>query len=129
MTIPTYTPWGRPDHRETIADGIVRFMTPSHGGIWLSPERLAAMPEALRAIPTWIDKPDWFEEDADWAIVCLAFPEYFSDRDCGYAIQTAQAIASRDPEDPFNLNPWPLDMADYLTTGPGALCAEKASRA
>lgn len=74
--IPTYTPWGKPDSMEKIAPGIVRFHTPSHGGYWLSPERVAEMPKPLREFKPFAG-PNWYEEDADWSIVALAFPHLF----------------------------------------------------
>ena len=76
--IPTQTPWGKPDSIREIAPGIVRFDTPSHGGYWLSPERVAEMPKPLREFKPFAGA-NWYEEDADWAIVCLAFPQHFPD--------------------------------------------------
>ena len=124
----TYTPWGYADHQETIAKGIISYSTPSHGGFFLSDDRLSQMPAALRAIKTWAGK-NWFEEDCDWAIVCLAFPEYFSDDECYYAIQQARRSSTPDPNLPPNLSSfvWPIDVDAYLLTPQGALCANKAS--
>ena len=45
---PTDTPWGHPDTVTEIAPGIISYSTPSHGGIWLSDQRVASMPKALR---------------------------------------------------------------------------------
>ena len=36
----THTPWGRPDSSKEIAPGITRYDTPSHGGYYVSPERV-----------------------------------------------------------------------------------------
>ncbi len=78
---PTDTPWGVATHAEEIAPGITFYSTPSHGGYWLSPERVAAMPKALRDfVPFGGEQAGpgrWFEEDADWAVVALAFPQFF----------------------------------------------------
>ena len=69
------TPWGVPDSVRCIAAGIWWVSTPSHGGYWLSPDRLAAMPEPFKVLKTFGSVgPQWFEEDCDWAIVALAFP-------------------------------------------------------
>jgi hypothetical protein len=50
------------------------------------------MPFGLGSVPTFAG-PGWYEEDCDWAIVCLAYPALFSDwKDAlRCAIQTAQA--------------------------------------
>ena len=37
-----FTPWGTTDHNEQKADGIWWASTPSHGRVWILPERLAA---------------------------------------------------------------------------------------
>jgi hypothetical protein len=72
------TPWGLSDDAGTvIAPGIIAYTTPSHGGYHLSAERLAAMPAALRALRPFSGSTGWYEEDCDWAIVVLAFPEHF----------------------------------------------------
>lgn len=75
---PQHTPWGAPHSRRIVVDGIVRYTTASHGGYWVSPERVASMPQGLR--PTKhldSDGGAWFEEDQEWAIVELAFPQHF----------------------------------------------------
>lgn len=73
---PVQTPWGLPDTAREIAPGIVFYSTPSHGGYWLSPARVAAMPKPLRDFQPFAGA-NWYEEDADWAIVALAFPQFF----------------------------------------------------
>lgn len=76
----TYSPWGTIDGKEQIAEGIWQVSTPSHGGFWLSPERLAKVPVTWRAARwnnTDIDSP-WFEEDSDSCLVILTFPEAFN---------------------------------------------------
>ena len=71
------TPWGTADDRHVIAEGIVFYSTPSHGGVRLSDDRLAAMPAALKDFRPWAGLP-WFEEDSDYSVVVLAFPEFFT---------------------------------------------------
>jgi len=81
------TPWGRADHRSDVAKGIVRVSTSSHGGYYITPAKMADMPAALRAIRSpYVDATHpavggfglgWYEEDCDWIIVALAFPEHF----------------------------------------------------
>ena len=70
------TPWGHPDRSKEIAPGIVRYDTPSHGGYYVSPERVMTMPKPLREFEPFA-APNWYEEDCDWAIVALAFPQFF----------------------------------------------------
>lgn len=72
-TPPDHTPWGKPDIIEVTAPGIVSYSTPSHGGMWLSPERMAQLPDG---IVTFAGGP-WFEEDCDALIVIARWPEYF----------------------------------------------------
>lgn len=71
--VPDATLWGGRQTRDCIAPGIWWVSTASHGGAWLAPERLAAMPEALRAV----GEGPWFEEDCAWSAVALAFPAEF----------------------------------------------------
>lgn len=71
------TPWGVADGAVEYAPGIVFFETPSHGGLWLSKARLAEMPARLRAVKPFCGVDGWYEEDCDWAIVALAFPDLF----------------------------------------------------
>lgn len=71
------TPWGVADQVRIVAPGIVWCETPSHGGYWLSKERLAQMDPALRSFRPFTGKAAWFEEDCDWAVVVVAFPTFF----------------------------------------------------
>ncbi len=73
---PQWSPWGSPDHAEQVFNGVWSISTPRHGGFYVSAERRRTMPQA------WLDatfhgqgKNGWFEEDADWSIVALAFPD------------------------------------------------------
>lgn len=81
------TPWGPSHHVRVIAPGITSVSTASHGGILLSPERLASMPPALRAIKPWAGEGS-YEEDCDWAIVVAAFWQYFDETDAYFACCT-----------------------------------------
>lgn len=71
-----HTPWGwaREEDRVIIAEGIERYTTPSHGGYFLSHGRLK------KVHPGWGHEGGWFEEDIEWAIVVLTFPEHFDER-------------------------------------------------
>lgn len=67
------SPWGRIDLVTVLAEGIVSVSTPSHGGIWLSQERVEQIPEALRTpSPEYSPKPHWWEEDCE-----VTFPLWF----------------------------------------------------
>ena len=70
------TPWGPAQTSKEIASGIVRHDTASHGGYYVSPERVAEMPKPLRDFKPWAGS-NWYEEDCDWCIVALAFPQFF----------------------------------------------------
>lgn len=68
------SPWGRIDHAKVLAPGIVSVSTQSHGGIHLDTERNDAMPAVFR-------KPNgWYEEDCDWAMVALVYPQAFDEK-------------------------------------------------
>ena len=72
-------PWGGIDHLTPLGPDAVSVSTPSHGGIWVSPEGLAKIPAALRE--TAYSPGPWFEEDCDWAIpyAFLELARYESD--------------------------------------------------
>jgi hypothetical protein len=84
------TPWGHTQQTETLGEGVVQVFTASHGGIRLSEERQALVHEAWA-----IDAPDmasrWYEEDCEWAIVALTFPECFEAADIDAAHKTARS--------------------------------------
>ncbi|CAB4158610.1 hypothetical protein UFOVP703_21 [uncultured Caudovirales phage] len=82
----TSTPWGTAELVEVVAPGIRRVHTARHGGYHLAPERIAQMPEALRCIPTFQPHP-WFEEDCDWILVVLSFPDLFDDAHVAGAVE------------------------------------------
>jgi hypothetical protein len=63
--------------------------TASHGGIFLSDERLKQLPSVLASAPTFTQDPNWFEEDIDAILPVLAFPEHFSGQSCWNAIRGA----------------------------------------
>jgi hypothetical protein len=82
-------------HRRSVtevAPGIVSVSTPSHGGIHLSSERIAEMPKPLQDFVPF-RRPQsglgqWFEEDCDWSVVALAFPQFFKPSDIESAHKT-----------------------------------------
>lgn len=84
----TSTPWGPSQSATQIAQGIVSHSTAGHGGIHLSTARLAQMPAGLRMVKTYSGSPQWFEEDCDWSLVALAFPEHFTGQQIAAAVST-----------------------------------------
>lgn len=82
------TPWGRAIWVKELAPGLWNVATPSHGGIWVSPERCAAMPAELARVQTFVERSigyvgcsthggRWYEEDCDVSLVACAWPECF----------------------------------------------------
>lgn len=65
------TPWGTAQSENTIAEGVTVVTTAGHGGIKLDAARNAKVHKA------WRQKGGWYEEDAEWAIVALTFPNLF----------------------------------------------------
>ena len=61
------SPWGYVKMQRELAPGVVQVETKSHGGLHLSPERLAAMPEKERT------KDSWYEQDCEAAFVFWRF--------------------------------------------------------
>ena len=64
------TPWGQSQTAEKLANGIIGYSTSSHGGIWLSPERTAQLPQG---IDNFLHDLRWWEEDCDWAVPYIVF--------------------------------------------------------
>ena len=52
-----------------MADGIISYSTPGHGGIWLSAARQAQLGYADNFLKT----PQWWEEDCDWSVPYIFF--------------------------------------------------------
>ncbi len=83
----TDTPWGLSHTHEEIAPGIALITTASHGGYHLSEERWTQLQNVFPFFSTYAGGA-WFEEDQDWAMVALAFPECFSDESIRGAVLT-----------------------------------------
>ena len=66
------TPWGHSDGKEKLAEGIISYSTPSHGGIWLSVERQAQLPAGL---DNFLHNLTWWEEDCDWVVPYILFKD------------------------------------------------------
>lgn len=72
--------WGQVDQQREIAPGLIRVHTPSHGGYWLSPERRAIVAIMLPKVRPFTGTLEWLEEDADWIIAAIVWPELFGGR-------------------------------------------------
>ncbi|MCZ7450997.1 hypothetical protein O8B93_25845 [Agrobacterium rhizogenes] len=66
------TPWGGSQMAVTYGEGVVCHATAGHGGFHLSANRNAKVHPLLRK-----DTP-WYEEDCEWAIVAVTFPDLFT---------------------------------------------------
>lgn len=82
-TTGTRSPWGAIDNAHTLIDGLIVVGTPSHGGVWVSPERRAQMPSSLR-----LGSKAWYEEDCEAALVLTAFARELE-------LDAAQRVANR----------------------------------
>lgn len=89
MHPPKHTPWGHADGIIILADGIASVSTSSHGGIWLSDERWKTLLEKFPMFQSWAGE-GWLEEDCDWCVAALAFPEHFSEEHRAAAENTAK---------------------------------------
>ena len=81
------SPWGGIQTVTPLGPDAVAVTTASHGGICISPEALARIPEILRR--TGCSAGGWFEEDCDWAIPYLALGLDAFEPDRGEAMRRA----------------------------------------
>jgi len=103
MTI-TSSPWGVPDSAEELVDnvtgkgtGIYFVSTPSHGGYFVPPALNSRVPAHWRDITfnRGQGNAGWYEEDADWALVALCFPECFIPEERSIARRICQQTHER----------------------------------
>ena len=82
------TPWGLAQSATRYGDGLVFFSTASHGGFELSRERLF---ELVTTIPGWRSFAGgrWLEEDCDWAVAALLWPDLFTPEEVFEAVGMA----------------------------------------
>jgi len=66
------TPWGPSQGATVFAEGIACHSTAGHGGFQLAGDRNAKVDPRLR------NSNGWYEEDAEWAIVAITFPNLFT---------------------------------------------------
>jgi hypothetical protein len=91
------TPWGTPQQQVCVAPGVTRLSTPSHGGYHLDAAATAALPPGLAGFETFAGGDGvggrWFEEDEDWCVVALAFPQLFDPYEVWCALRTFDCCA------------------------------------
>ena len=83
-SLPKYSPWGKIQDTKVISDGISFVSTASHGGFKLSRELNAQIPKCFRK------EGGWYEEDCEYSIVIMFFPEFFKEKDIDIAMNTVK---------------------------------------
>lgn len=86
-----HTPWGESQQTKTIATGLIRVDTAGHGGYKLSPERWTELKSQFPSFSPFAGDAGWLEEDSDWCLAALLWPEHFSDRNVYYAVENARS--------------------------------------
>lgn len=81
--ITASTPWGGSQIATIYVEGIVSHSTSGHGGFHLSADRNHSVDASVRSLG------GWYEEDCEWAIVALTFPDVFT----GYERRCCEEIA------------------------------------
>ncbi|NTE56591.1 hypothetical protein G6M78_16065 [Agrobacterium tumefaciens] len=84
--MPASTPWGASQMAVIYAEGVVAHMTAGHGGFHLSAGRNARIHPVLRK------HMPWYEEDCEWAIVAISFPDLFTGYERSLAEKTVRNI-------------------------------------
>ena len=59
-----FSPWGKIDLATRCLEGVWFVRTPSHGGFWLSEDRISQLPESMRET-NFLKSSTWWEEDCD----------------------------------------------------------------
>src|SRR3974390_413243 len=92
----TDTPWGYADHVARRTRGVTFYSTPGHGGFKVSNGKLCRIPlEWRKASFCEQGMSGWFEEDCDWCLVALSFPELFSEKELVAARSTFDSCFSK----------------------------------
>lgn len=81
---PTNSPWDQVQQSAELGPGIWEVSTAGHGGFLISAERRAAMPAYLRNAKTYAGG-NAYEEDCDWILIALAWPELFTPKHATFA--------------------------------------------
>lgn len=89
-----HTPWGPSQTQDTIAPGLIRVSTASHGGYHVSEDRWQEIERMFPEFKSWTGR-HWLEEDCDWAIAALAFPDQFDAQAIYNALRTARSRSDK----------------------------------
>ena len=74
------TPWGIADNIEGRGEGVAFVSTPGHGGFKVNASENRRIPRAWQKASFNLQGlQGWYEEDCDWCMVALTFPQYFSE--------------------------------------------------
>jgi hypothetical protein len=69
--LPKRSPWGKVQSAVVKIPGIVEVSCAGHGGVKVDPKLNKKIPECVR------QRGGWYEEDVEWAIVAVVFPEAY----------------------------------------------------
>jgi hypothetical protein len=113
------TPWGQADSAEVLAEGVISYSTPSHGGIWLSADRSRQIEKV--GAKNFLGSLTWWEEDCDWAVPYWVFRDDIGARardpeQHAQAVNAAQEIIRR----------YHPECANRLLSSPAALAGVPA---
>lgn len=89
------TPWGKPQFTTKVAPGIWWHTCAGHGGFEVSPKRFEEMPDFLRKCAFTYTRekfPRFFEEDAAFCAVPLAFYTAFTAEQVATAFRTLRML-------------------------------------
>lgn len=79
MQVDAFTPWGPAVTVQPLGRGAYRVTTSRHGGIYLPPELNSLISHSDKAGTfRQLGLNGWYEEDKDWSLVAVAFPEFFT---------------------------------------------------
>lgn len=84
-----HTPWGYAQSMKVHAPGIVSVGTASHGGFSLDASRWKEFRAVFPTFHPWAGD-GWLEEDCDWSLAVLLWPDYFSAHEVYYAVRMVQ---------------------------------------
>jgi hypothetical protein len=111
-----WTPWGPAQSVEQIADGIELVDTAGHGGLRLSAERWELIMEAFPT-QTRYAADGWLEEDCDFTLAVLLWPESFP---ASYAQAAITMLREKDPADAAKWGDYFAPAREWFKTGNNA---------
>lgn len=89
-----YTPWGSSQEQQTIAPGLVSVSTAGHGGYHVSEDRWQEIERMFPEFKSWTGR-HWLEEDCDWALAPLTWPDLFNAQQIFNALRTARTRSDK----------------------------------